>query len=400
MADTGNVNVYDRKIASGSQYGGSYRSWLQELANAGDLAGQEASALLQVVGDDGGVDQRFLADPYAFTGRETGHVAVPAYDSGELFGYGPEGVQRLNNIFYNSYNSGADTRSGGGAGGYSGGGGDSGADQANEVAYWGDQIELLNRLIDSTRVQKGQGLDRIGNTYKTAKQRTEEKRDAGLAQYGTQRTDTLQDKVKTFGGIDTATRTAWEGLQRLFGLGNAGVSSAAKVLAPTALSRQATQQRTRANDTYGRNLRDIDTAQTSFEGDVGNALTDLLNQKNTNTEDFLRGILGQEASLQQQLIGAQNQKTIAGGGTYLSAQGARAPFQNRLGQIQNQLDNLFNKYGNITYNPQQVQADIPNLAQYTYDPIRVQAAQSNPTVDQSLLPYYPSIRDRDQNRLF
>lgn len=278
-----------------------------------------------------------------------------------------------------------------------GGGGDNtdAAAKADEAAYWGDQIGALQRLLQSTETQKGQGLSNIESGYNTSVDRTKQQESQGLRDYATKREDTTNDKVAAFGNIDTKARNAYDSLMRVLGLGNAGVSSAAQIVAPTAVSREATQQRTSTNQTFGRNIRNIDTAEGDFKIKVANALADLLTQKNSKTEDFLRGILEQEASTNQSLSDAITQKAIAEGGSYRSAAGARAPYQAKVSGIQSTLDNLFNQYKTPAFQTADVQPTAPDLSQYLVDPIKVAAANANPGVDPSLLPYFASLKEKD-----
>jgi len=108
--DTNNYGAgtqYANALSSGNT-GGSYRNYLQSLANSGGLTGQEAGALLQVVGDTGGINSDFLANPYTYTGAgsgantaNSGHISATGSD----FGYGPEGITKLNDIYFSSYNA-------------------------------------------------------------------------------------------------------------------------------------------------------------------------------------------------------------------------------------------------------------------------------------------------------
>ena len=82
--------------------GQTYRNWLQALTDAGN---REASAVLQVVGDDYNVNPGFIEDPYAYTGNEQGWVYSTVNPTGENTGYGPQGIQSLNDKFSSIYRS-------------------------------------------------------------------------------------------------------------------------------------------------------------------------------------------------------------------------------------------------------------------------------------------------------
>lgn len=75
----------------------TYRTWLQDrYYNSDDpVVREQAAALLQVVGDDGRLNANFVQNPYTFTGRADGQVR----------GYGPAGMTKINQAMLDAFNS-------------------------------------------------------------------------------------------------------------------------------------------------------------------------------------------------------------------------------------------------------------------------------------------------------
>lgn len=120
----------------------TYRQWLQGIVNGsvspvGGMNKQEASALLQVVGDDGGVDARFVGDSYGFTGDDRGQVFSTTAGKGENTGYGPQSLIGVNNTYANLYNQEYPAPAGGGGGGDGGAAARAAAKEAEENARRG-----------------------------------------------------------------------------------------------------------------------------------------------------------------------------------------------------------------------------------------------------------------------
>lgn len=277
------------------------------------------------------------------------------------------------------------------AGGGTGGGG--GGYTAQDDAYYSSAVDQLNRLLQSSNTQRDQGLSNIGTSYNNSLSRTNEDQSNVLSKYATQRQDTAQGKLGAIGKVDAGARNTYQSLQRLLGLGGAGVSSAAQIAAPWAVSRQASQQRSGVFDTYGRNLRDLDTAETDAKSQFSRVLQDLLGQKQNKEEDFTRGILQQQQGIYGQLADVNAQRAAAQGGNVAAA---RAPYEAQINERMSQLDNLFNQFRQPAYNVAPVNVRTPELANYTVDPTRIGQQQQNPDVDQSLLPYLAQLKKQNQ----
>jgi hypothetical protein len=296
------------------------------------------------------------------------------------------------------YNPGMTYASGGG-GGYGGGGAAQAAVDPAESAYWNDQLNSLRRLLGSTGVQQKQGTQRIKSSASNAKTRLAEDEGRVLRDYGIKRQDTTAGRDRNVREIEGNARSTNNALSRLLGLSGAGVSSAAQVLAPDAVARMASGQRSDTQDTYGRNARNLDLAEGDAKTQFKRSREDVDMQAREREEDLVRGILEAQNDINSQIASAETQKAIAGGGNYLSARGARAGAERSINQNRNALDSLFAKYRNPTLTPKAVNAMAPDLASYSADPLAVQEQQQNPTLDDTVLPYLPSLK-RNQRQQY
>lgn len=320
-----------------------------------------------------------------------------------IYGIQPAAGSPQRAVYGMSAGGGAYT--GGGGGSYSaatggGGGGGYAAPAAPQpdheaVAYWNDAISSLQRLLSSTNVQKEQGLAGLANSYNRNLGDLNEQESTALRNYGIKRDDTQKGRQTSLRQIDTSARQGNEGLRRLFQLAGAAGSSAATMVAPNAVARDASTKRSGALETFGRNLRDIDLAEGDAKAGFVRGRRDLDSQKREKEQSFIEGILNMQNDLQSKLSNAVTQKGIANGGTYSGLAGARAQYQGAINQNQNQLNNLFNQYRDPQFNVKPVEVRTPNLAQYTVDPTTIDLAQQNPGIPEELLPYLPALRDEE-----
>lgn len=143
----------------------AYRQWLQGIVNGTVSGGSpqnrvEASALLQVVGDDGNIDARFIQDPYAFTGTDRGQVFSTTEGSGNNVGYGPQGISKTNDAFkalyLNEYPDGFTAPTAGAGGGGGGGSSISSQEQARLAAEAAERNTLRGDIAS-----RGLDIDRV-----------------------------------------------------------------------------------------------------------------------------------------------------------------------------------------------------------------------------------------------
>lgn len=286
-----------------------------------------------------------------------------------------------------STGGGSGGRASGGGGGSAGGGADKEA-----VAYWNDQQGALERLLNSSNVQKDQGLANLNNSYNRNLGDLNESEGRTMRDYGIKAEDTQRDRQGALRSIDTSARQGNEGLRRLFQLSGSAGGSAANTLAPTAVARDASTKRTGTLETFGKNIRNIDLAKSDATAQFGRSRRDLDSQKREKEQSFIEGILNMQNDLQAKMSNAVTQRGIAQGGTYSGLAGARSQYDNSIRSNQAALDNLFNQYRDPQYNVAPVNAKAPDLSQYTVDPTAIDMAAQNPGVPEELLPYLPQLK--------
>jgi hypothetical protein len=262
----------------------------------------------------------------------------------------------------------------------------------NEVAYWSDQMGSIQRLLGNVDTQANQGVSNINNGFNLQNDRLNQSQSNTLQGYGMQRDQTNKAKVGALDNVDTNARNTYQSLQRILGLAGSGVSSAAKELAPWAVSKEATGNRTAVVDTFGNNLQNIGLAEKDAKDQYSNALQDLASQKNAKLQDFQSGIESQRQSFNTQLQDAATKKAMAGGQSYMQAAAARSPFQQAVNSSQDRLNSLFTQYKDPTFNVREVNAKTPELGQYKVDPMAIggNAQQNTPA---EVAQYLPWLRD-------
>lgn len=282
---------------------------------------------------------------------------------------------------------------GGGSGRAASGGGTSAAN-AQETAYWDDQIGSLNRILGNIGTQEAQGVERINDSYNKAMGRANEDQSRVLRDYGIQEDTTKKGKVNALDAVDSSARNTYNSLQRILGLSGAGVSSASNELAPWAVSKEATGKRTGVVDTFGANLGALARAKDDAQAQFGRITADLGEQRGSKEEDFRRGIEQNRQGVNEQLGDAAMKRKMATGSTYTQARDARAPFQSAVQNSQNTLNELFNRYSNTNYNVGAINAQKPDLSAYNVDPMSIGSQTGNTPAE--VASYLPWLRKDDK----
>lgn len=352
----------------------TYRSYLQAQANAGD---QGALALLQVVGDDGRVDDTFQ--------RSGVNIGAGGRQ------YSKDEVNSLNQRFGQSY-TGANGQV---QGAYNEPAGGAGNSTAGDRAYLDDQEQSLRSLLGKSSTYLNQGLSGITDSYNKETGRQQDAQAQALRGYDQKRTETTQSKLGALNKVDTNARTLADSLRRILGLAGAANSSAARVAAPGAVARQATEQRGGVIDQYGSNLRNIDQAQGDTELSFKNIMQDLLEQRNQKELGLRQGIGQQEIQSQQSLADIARQRSLLNGGGYGDVRAATAPFRAQVDQGNNALDQLFNQF-RTPYAQRSAQVATPQLADYTVDRAAINANAQGGAAEGS--PYSQFLRKRLQGQ--
>lgn len=256
--------------------------------------------------------------------------------------------------------------------GYGSGSGGTGGYTAQELALLDNQIGSTQSALERLLGQRDIGYSNIDNSTIEEQNRLDQQKALAERNYNTQKLQQTQDYTDNRSSVRADAGRQYTALQRLLGSMGAGRSSAAQVLAPFAVGREAATRFGEVQGTFGRNQQGLDTAW----GDTTRAYTDnvadLQRQREQKRRELESGILQNEAGLRDTLAQLQASKTANAGGDVM---GVIAPQQSRIQQILSQIDELgrmspVKALGNISY-------ATPNVENYNYS--RFDA----PTVDQN-----------------
>lgn len=244
----------------------TYRQWLQGIVNGtvspvGSMNQQEASALLQVVGDDFGVDGNFISDPYAYTGTDRGQVFSTTQGEGENWGYGPEAITGINDTYQQLFRNE-----------YPGDGGEVQGATTGATGGTTEQQKVLNQsAVDNTRKAIGSlddeysiGNQNIDDSFGSLMGRYDRDRSRNQGRYDENTTTNTQNLQK---GKQDALVSAAQGRRGLRGvLSSLGaLSGDGEVLADRAVTTEANKDIGGATDNYATNAQNLDRAWGDYD---------------------------------------------------------------------------------------------------------------------------------------
>ncbi len=278
-------------------------------------------------------------------------------------------------------------------GGYStgGGGGSAASPNASDLAYLDSQNSLLRKQLERANAGLDQGLKGLSDSYNKEQSSANLQRSRALEGFNTQRTDTTNDKLKAVGSVNTNARTLADSVRRMLGLASGSNSSAYKQAAPGAIARNASIQRGNVNDTYGKNFRNLDTAEGQAKVDFANLLTDLLDQKKQRESDLRAGVLDNQNSISEKLASIAAEKARVSGGGYDSIMAAQKPFERDISNRNKALDGLFARF-RTPYSVKPVNVQTPDLGKYTVDRQSINANRGGDTSQYS--PYSQPLKKK------
>jgi hypothetical protein len=267
--------------------------------------------------------------------------------------------------------------------------------QADEQAYWSDQLTGLDQQIGRLGGQKSIGYGNIDNSYQSAFNKLLNDKNQAQGQYDTKRNQTIQDNVETRSGINMDVGRRLKGLQQLFGNRGGGNSSWSTLLAPFASAQVGNQQLGQVQKTYGRNLSALDQGWDNTNRQFDSSFGSLASDRDQRRRDLEGGFAQTEAGLQEQKAQAEVQKRQAAGAGYKDASAMRVPYQNRINQLLGIIDQSSQQKA---FTPNVVDYQAPNLEQYNYNRYTPETAGS--TVGQSALnavgPFWNLLKDKKQ----
>lgn len=277
---------------------------------------------------------------------------------------------------YNNYSTG-------GSGGYS---------AADERLQYEDQIAQINALLGNIGNQRGQGLSRLESSFNDSASRLGEQKTKAMAGYDQQSLQNAQQKQKGVEQVDSFANNSYNSLQRLLQGGNAANSSVGRTLVPQLVSKSAGTRRQGVFDTAGQNDQAIAGARGEAEDEFRYSQQDLENQKKSQQEQFLQGIINQEQDLLGKRAGFESQRAAATGAGYEAARNAAAATRAEIDARTAQLSSLFGQYA-PTFNARAVNLKTPELGQYTVDPAQIRGDQSVAAENRV---YLPNIKKKQQ----
>lgn len=280
------------------------------------------------------------------------------------------------------------------SGGASTGGG-SDEDPGADRAYLDTQEGQLRQLLKSAQKTKTQGLTQIDDDYNREKGRAGQQKDSAIAGYATNREDTTRDKMGAINTINSNARTLSDSVRRILSMASGRNTTAYKEAAPNAIARDTTEKRTDINDAYGRNFRDIDSAEQGTISKFDEYLEDLGLQRKEKRRGLEEGVLEQEQGIYNNLSEVARQRALLDGGGYDRVRNAMAPISAEISSRQARMDSLFDKFRS-PYKTQSITAEAPELADYTTDKTLLNAEQNAGGAAGDSSPFYNFLRKRFQ----
>lgn len=365
----------------------SYRQYLQYHANNHPSATKraEAQALLNVTGDDGGLNGYFLmGNGTNNRGQTVGEQKSNGYTASSL-------NRSVNPWWMNSYASWRDSQGGGhqpgpntqnigGGIGFGGGMGGGNRASAAQLAEYDQGIGQLEHGLGRIDNQLGVRLGNINNQYTTKKNELKSSWNRAEGQFNDQTRQNQQQRRTNINNINDRSAVGLRGLLR--SLGSMGAVGSDMQLAGRAVQNQANQQRTGAGQTYAQNQKQIDTTWGQFKNDYADEDKKLNDWKANEDNAARQSSQTTRQNLLTQLAQMKSQKAAAQGAN--GANAARADL-GRANALSSEIDNLGRQQS--TYSGNKVQYNAKDLDSYKVegdtavgvsDP---QAAGSDPTLN-------------------
>lgn len=378
----------------------SYRQYLQYHANNHPSATKraEAQALLNVTGDDGGLNGYFLmGNGTNNKGQTVGEQKSNGYTASSL-------NRSVNPWWMNSYANWQHSQKQGGAnlnldlGGGRGGGGGGGMGGGNrasaaQLAEYDQGIGQLEHGLGRIDNQLGVRLGNINNQYTTKKNELKSSWNRAEGQFNDQTRQNQQQRRTNINNINDRSAVGLRGLLR--SLGSMGAVGSDMQLAGRAVQNQANQQRTGAGQTYAQNQKQIDTTWGQFKNDYADEDKKLNDWKVNEDNAARQSSQTTRQNLLTQLAQMKSQKAAAQGAN--GANAARADL-GRANALSSEIDNLGRQQS--TYSGNKVQYNAKDLDSYKVegdtavgvsDP---QAAGSDPTLNI----YNTRLRQEDERK--
>lgn len=245
-----------------------------------------------------------------------------------------------------------------------GGGSTAPAYDPGTIALYDNQLGTANSALGRIGNQREIGYGNIDKTYNEATGQLAGDRSAAEGAYNLQKDRTGQDYTNTRSSIRSDAGNQFGSIQRLLGSKGAGRSSAAQVLAPFAVGKEAASRFGQVQNQFGRNQQDMDTSYATTTSQFDDYATQLENDKIQKRKDLDSGLASTETSLQDQIAQLTLKKANEMGTPLATALQSIAPQQSRIQELLNSID----EYGRNTSVALKGRGTYkaPDLAQYNY----------------------------------
>lgn len=229
------------------------------------------------------------------------------------------------------------------------------------LGQYDQSIGNTQAAVDRTGAQLQSGNSEIDASFQNAINQLLLNKNREQVTYDDNKKATANDYVGAKNTIGTNAGQSLSGILRLLGSKGAGGSSAARIAAPGAVTRQATLQRTDVGNTFGSNNKALDTNWNNFLVDNDNQVASAGSQRDQQKGALARQIDSSKATLLQSLAALLGQRAQAAGGNPVAA---AAP---TLAQANQALDSS----SHYTVSPIDFKTGAfvaPTLGQYTVNP--------------------------------
>ena len=362
-----------------------YRSWLQNYVNnhPDQNTRSQGQGLLNVVGDDMGIDRNFLSGNVGNGGnfRKTGLFGRNTWvkgGDGKL--YKNDEISGINDRFKQLYyadmarNRGGDggvpeDASGSGGGYYGGGGGfnpfaaQEARNKADAIAKYDDEIAQANSAIGRLGGQEAVGIANAGKAKDRAWQENENSFNESTGRYNMNTKDAIDNIKKTRDQIESDTATKVRSAKGILASGGAGDSSFANVLAPYEIAKAASKQQGEAQDAYAKNRRDMDINYFAVKNAYDKNKNDIQSEYDNRVNSVKQKVAQSRAELLDRIRSANVGKQTANGSSMAAAIASQQGTRDQINRLGTEVDEL----GRDRSIPiQKVNWKAPDLA--TYDP--------------------------------
>ena len=362
-----------------------YRSWLQNYVNnhPDQNTRSQGQGLLNVVGDDMGIDRNFLSGNVGNGGnfRKTGLFGRNTWvkgGDGKL--YKNDEISGINDRFKQLYyadmarNRGGDGgvpegASGSGGGYYGGGGGfnpfaaQEARNKADAIAKYDDEISQANSAINRLGGQEAVGIANAGKAKDRAWQENENSFNESTGRYNMNTKDAIDNIKKTRDQIESDTATKVRSAKGILASGGAGDSSFANVLAPYEIAKAASKQQGEAQDAYAKNRRDMDINYFAVKNAYDKNKNDIQSEYDNRVNSVKQKVAQSRAELLDRIRSANVGKQTANGSSMAAAIASQQGTRDQINRLGTEVDEL----GRDRSIPiQKVDWKAPDLA--TYDP--------------------------------